>query len=125
VIAVEPGSASGRREQAAGTAILLEVTNLGDRGWASAAEDATPRPVRLAAMWRLDPGADPIAGQTVDLPRVLYPGDRAQVWLRLDPPPPVARARRARAEVSFELFEGNRAVELVEPGAPGVRVRLR
>jgi hypothetical protein len=125
VIVVEPPSAAGGRDHPVGTAVLLEVTNLGDRAWASAAEHSTPRPVRLTAMWRLEAGSAPIAGHSVDLPRALYPADRAQVWLRLDPPPSIAQSGRPRAEVSFELFEGDRAVELVEPGAPGMRARLR
>lgn len=121
----EPRDTATNRSLATGTAVLLEITNRGERAWASTAEAPTERPVRIVSTWRRAADAEPLARDTIDLPRVLYTNDVAQVWLRLDPPPAVQQSGAAAVEVSFEIVEGDRPLDLVSPGAARVRVSIR
>jgi hypothetical protein len=121
---LEPGNAS-RQTLSPGTPVRVEVANLGSMALPSAAEAETERPVRLVATWRLPSGDEPAAEQAVDLPRVLYPGERLQTWVRLELPPAVRQSRAAEADLSLKLTQAGGAVALAAPGAPRLRVRLR
>jgi hypothetical protein len=110
---------------AAGTPVLVEIGNLGSSALASAAEAETPRPVRLVASWRLPADGKPPAQHAVDLPRVLYPGERTQLWLRLDPPPAIQQSRAMSADVSLELVQAGEVIVLAAPAAPHLNVKLR
>jgi hypothetical protein len=108
----------------AGTPVLAEIANLGAAALASPVEAETDRPVRLVASWDADNGPLGAAQQPVDLPRVLYPGERVQIWVRLDPPPALQPSANAHADVTLELTQAGAPVTLV-PRAPRLRVRLR
>jgi hypothetical protein len=121
---VEPEDAS-RQPLSPGTPVRVEVANLGSVALPSAAEAETERPVRLVASWRAAAGGEPLAEQAVDLPRILYPGERLQTWMRLDLPPAVQQSRAAQAELSLELTQAGGPVALAPPGPPRLRVKLR
>lgn len=121
---LEPENAS-RQPLSPGTPVRVEVANLGSVALPSAAEAQTRRPVRLVASWRASAGDEPLAQQAVDLPRILYPGERVQTWVRLDLPPALQQSRAAQADLSLELTQAGGPVALAAPGAPRLRVKLR
>jgi hypothetical protein len=81
--------------------------------------------VRVVPRWRTSAAAEPIRGQPVDLPQVLYPSERVRVWVRLDPPPAALRRGVRAMDVSLDLVEADEAIDVAEPGAPVVRVSFQ
>jgi hypothetical protein len=70
----------------AGSMLKVELANLGGRTWLPAADAPSPeRAVWLAIRWRASAGGR-TAEQRVQLPRALYPTDRAVIEAPLVPP---------------------------------------
>jgi hypothetical protein len=75
----------------AGSTVKVELGNLGQRTWLPASEAPGPeRAIALAIRWRMTAAGGRTAEQRMQLPRALYPTDRAVIEAPLVPPPALA-----------------------------------
>jgi hypothetical protein len=75
----------------AGSAVNVELGNLGQRTWLPASEAPGPeRAIALAIRWRVMSAKGRTAEQHMQLPRALYPMDRVVIEAPLVPPPALA-----------------------------------
>ena len=91
----------------AGSTVKVEVGNLGQRTWLPASEAPAPeRAIALAIRWRVRSAGGKTVEQRMQLPRALYPTDRAVIEAPLVPPPALASSGPWEVTIALVAQDG-------------------
>ena len=91
----------------AGSTVTVDVGNLGQRTWLPASEAPAPeRAIALAIRWRVRSAGGKTVEQRMQLPRALYPTDRAVIEAPLVPPPALASSGPWEVTIALVAQDG-------------------